>query len=119
MAIPKTDKAFDALGDHTRRTIFERLAGGPLSVVHIAEGLSVSRPAVSQHLKVLREARLIAMTREGTRSIYRIDEEGVQALRDYLDGFWNEALGRFRQVAEQTEKNNDTSHATDPKRSSR
>jgi DNA-binding transcriptional ArsR family regulator len=105
MAIPKTDKAFDALGDPTRRTIFERLAKGPLSVVHIAEGLSVSRPAVSQHLRVLREARLIAMTREGTRSIYRIDEEGIQALRDYLDGFWNVALNRFRQVAEQTQTN--------------
>jgi len=119
MAIPKTDKAFDALGDRTRRTIFERLAGGPLSVVHIAEGLGVSRPAVSQHLKVLREAKLIAMTREGTRSIYRIDEEGIQALRDYLDGFWNVVLNRFRQVAEQTEKDKDTSHANHSKGTSR
>ncbi len=104
MAIPKTDAAFDALGDPTRRMIFERLAGGPLSVVHIAEGLRVSRPAVSQHLKVLREAKLIAMTREGTRSIYRVDEEGIQALRAYLDGFWSRAMENFKQVAEQTQK---------------
>lgn len=104
MAIPKTDAAFDALGDPTRRMIFERLAGGPLSVVHIAEGLRVSRPAVSQHLKVLREAKLIAMTREGTRSIYRVDEEGIQALRAYLDGFRSRAMENFKQVAEQTQK---------------
>src|SRR5579863_3546328 len=115
MAIPKMDKAFDALGDPTRRMIFERLAGGPLSVVHIAEGLQVSRPAVSQHLKVLREAKLIAMTREGTRSIYRVDEEGIQALREYLDGFWSKAIESFKQVAEQTQKNKDN-NGTHPKR---
>jgi DNA-binding transcriptional ArsR family regulator len=114
MAIPKTDKAFDALGDPTRRTILERLAGGPLSVVHIAEGLPVSRPAVSQHLKVLREARLITMTRDGTRSIYQVDEEGIQAMRDYLDGFWSKAMDSFKQVAEQIEKNKNTPHATHP-----
>ena len=119
MAIPKADHALNALGDPTRRTIFERLAGGPLSVVHIADGLDVSRPAVSQHLKVLREARLINMTREGTRSIYRIDEEGVQVLRDYLDNFWSRSLKRFKQVAEQAEKNKSTIHATHPKRSPR
>ena len=119
MAIPKADHALNALGDPTRRTIFERLAGGPLSVVHIADGLDVSRPAVSQHLKVLREARLINMTREGTRSIYRIDEEGVQVLRDYLDSFWSRSLKRFKQVAEQAEKNKSTIHATHPKRSPR
>jgi DNA-binding transcriptional ArsR family regulator len=119
MAVPKVDSVFNALGDPTRRTIFERLAGGPLSVVHIAEGLQVSRPAVSQHLKVLREARLINMTREGTRSIYRIDEEGIRALRDYLDSFWTTSLKRFKQVAEQTERNKNAIHAKHPKRSSR
>jgi DNA-binding transcriptional ArsR family regulator len=119
MAVLKADNAFNALGDATRRIIFERLAGGPLSVVHIAEGLRVSRPAVSQHLKVLREARLISMTREGTRSIYRIDEEGVRVMRDYLDSFWSKSLKRFKQVTEQIEKEKNTTHATHPKRSPR
>ncbi|HTJ13266.1 MAG TPA: metalloregulator ArsR/SmtB family transcription factor [Dinghuibacter sp.] len=96
--------AFNALGDPTRRSIFEKLANGPLSVVHIADGLPISRPAVSQHLKVLREAKLITMEQSGTRSMYRIDRDGVRSLRDYLDKFWDQALLNFKELAEQAEK---------------
>ncbi len=98
--------AFNALGDPTRRTIFEKLQRGPLSVVHIAEGMAVSRPAVSQHLKVLKEAKLINIQQQGTRSICAINQEGILAMRNYLDQFWNDALASFKLVAEQEEKNN-------------
>jgi DNA-binding transcriptional ArsR family regulator len=99
---------FNALGDPTRRTIFEKLQNGPLSVVHIAEGLSVSRPAVSQHLKVLREAKLISINQQGTRSICEINQEGIIAMRNYLDQFWDTALSAFKELAEKEEvkKNN-------------
>ena len=96
--------AFNALGDPTRRAIFEKLADGPLSVVHVSAGLSVSRPAVSQHLKILREAKLISMTQQGTRSIYRIEHEGISAMRNYLDRFWDAALHNFKNLAEETER---------------
>ena len=95
---------FDALGDPTRRAIFEKLARGPLSVAHIAQGMGVTRPAVSQHLKVLHNAKLISMERNGTRSIYRIDMEGLKVLRDYLDRFWDEGLQNFKRLAEEVEK---------------
>lgn len=103
-ALKNYEYAFNALGDPTRRAIFEKLERGPLSVVHIAEGLKVTRPAVSQHLKVLREAKLISMVQQGTRSIYRIEQEGLKAIREYLDRFWDEALHNFKQLAEATEK---------------
>lgn len=96
--------AFNALGDPTRRSIFEKLQHGPLSVVHIAEGMNVSRPAVSQHLKVLREAMLISLTTVGNNNIYKINQEGIIAMRNYLDKFWDTALANFKAVAEQTEK---------------
>ena len=96
--------AFNALGDPTRRTIFEKLQRGPLSVVHIAEGMSVSRPAVSQHLKVLREAMLISLTTVGNNNIYKINQEGIIAMRNYLDKFWDNALANFKALAEQTEQ---------------
>lgn len=105
-ALHNYETAFNALGDPTRRAIFEKLERGPLSVVHIAEGLTVSRPAVSQHLKVLREAKLISMEQQGTRSIYQIDQEGLRAIRNYLDRFWDEALQNFKKLAEETEKAN-------------
>jgi DNA-binding transcriptional ArsR family regulator len=98
------DTAFNALGDPTRRAIFEKLKHGPLSVVHIADGIPVSRPAVSQHLRVLKEAKLISISRHGTRSIYGINKEGIIAMRNYLDKFWDEALVAFKQLAEQEEK---------------
>jgi DNA-binding transcriptional ArsR family regulator len=96
--------ALNALGDPTRREIFERLAGGPLSVAHLAEGLPVSRPAVSQHLKVLCEAKLVTMQKMGTRSMYRMEGEGIAAIRNYLNRFWDEALQNFKALAEKTEK---------------
>jgi DNA-binding transcriptional ArsR family regulator len=86
---------FDALGDTTRRQIFESLRGGPRSVGELASGLPVSRPAVSQHLRVLKEAGLVSDRKEGTRRLYRIEPGGLAGLRDYFDGFWGEALERF------------------------
>jgi DNA-binding transcriptional ArsR family regulator len=92
--------ALEALADPTRRTVFERLRGGPRAVVDIAGDLPVSRPAVSQHLKVLKDAGLISSRREGTRNLYRIEAGGLAALRDYLEGFWDEALEAYRDAAE-------------------
>lgn len=85
----------DVLGDATRRTIFERLKAGPLSVGELAEGLPVSRPAVSQHLRVLKDAGLVNDRKEGTRRLYRVDPGGLAELRAYFDSFWGEALERF------------------------
>ena len=101
-------KAFNALGDPTRRIIFEKISNGPLAVVDIANGLPVSRPAVSQHLKVLKEAKLIRITNKGTRNFYELDREGILAIRNYLDGFWDEALHNFKQLAEEAEKQNNS-----------
>lgn len=92
---------FTALGDPTRRAIFERLGDGPRSVGALAGGLPVSRPAVSQHLKVLKDAGLVTDQRIGTRRMYRVDPDGVGALRSYLDGFWNQSLAAFKAAAEQ------------------
>jgi len=91
--------ALDALGDPTRRAIFERLRRRPTSVGELAEGLPVSRPAVSQHLRVLKEAGLVSDSRDGTRRLYRIEPDGLLRMRDYFDGFWSEALERFRDAA--------------------
>ena len=104
-ALKQYDLAFNALGDPTRRAIFEKLQHGPLSVVHIADGLPVSRPAVSQHLKVLKEAKLININPRGTRSICELNRDGIMAMRNYLDKFWDDALLAFKQLAEQEEKN--------------
>jgi DNA-binding transcriptional ArsR family regulator len=92
---------FDALGDPTRRTIFERLADGPRSVGELAADLPVSRPAVSQHLRVLKLAGLVTDSPEGTRRIYRVDPKGVGALRDQLDRFWDKALAAFKESVEE------------------
>ena len=92
---------FAALADDTRRTIFERVARRPVSVGKLAEGLHVSRPAVSQHLKVLAAAGLVAARREGSRSIYQLDPRGVAAMQAYLDRFWDRALAAFKLAAEQ------------------
>ncbi len=90
-----------ALGDPTRRAIFELLADGPRPVGEIARDLPVTRPAVSQHLKVLKEAGLVTDRQIGTRRLYQLDPEGVGALRAYLDRFWNRALRAFKAAAEQ------------------
>jgi DNA-binding transcriptional ArsR family regulator len=95
------ERALDALGDPTRRQIFKRLRGGARSVGQLAHGMDVSRPAVSQHLRVLKDARLVTDRAEGTRRLYAVDTRGVEALRDWLDGFWDEALSAFKNAAEQ------------------
>lgn len=92
--------ALAALADPTRRKVFERLRSGPKPVGRIAQSLPVSRPAVSQHLKVLKEAGLVCEEAEGTRRIYRIDPKGLGQLRGWLDRFWDEALDAFRLEAE-------------------
>jgi DNA-binding transcriptional ArsR family regulator len=91
----------DALGDPTRRAIFEHLAERPAAVVELAAVVPVSRPAVSQHLKVLKDAGLVWASPEGTRRVYRIDPDGLRVLRDYLDRFWSTALTSFKRRVEQ------------------
>src|SRR5437867_1428268 len=95
----------DALGDPTRRAIFERLRSGPLSVGEIAAELPVSRPAVSQHLRVLKEAGLVTERRNGTRRLYRLDPDGLGELRRYVEDFWTEALASFKAEAERERRN--------------
>jgi DNA-binding transcriptional ArsR family regulator len=92
--------AIQALGDPTRRTVFERLRGGPLSVGDLARGLPVSRPAVSQHLRVLERAGLVAARRKGTRNFYSVNGSGLDELREYFEGFWDETLVAFKAAAE-------------------
>ena len=89
-----------ALGDPTRREIFERLADRPRAVGEIANELPVSRPAVSQHLKVLKDAGLVVDRPAGNRRIYQVDPDGVSALRAQLDRFWNQALATYKEVVE-------------------
>ncbi|MBU6469995.1 MAG: winged helix-turn-helix transcriptional regulator [Gammaproteobacteria bacterium] len=92
------------LGDPTRMAIFERLARGPLAVVDIADGLPVTRPAVSQHLKVLKDAGLVTNERAANRNLYQLNPAGVAALRDYLDRFWQQSLQAFKKAAEKSFK---------------
>ena len=89
-----------ALGDETRRAVFEHLRGGPLPVGEIARRLPVSRPAVSQHLRVLKDAGLVADEQVGTRRVYRIDPSGLTQLRAYVESLWTDALADFKRVAE-------------------
>jgi DNA-binding transcriptional ArsR family regulator len=93
-------EAIAALADPTRRTVFERLRGGPRPVVEIARGLPVSRPAVSQHLRVLKDAGLVRERREGTRNFYSVDGDALAELREYFENFWEEALAAFKDAAE-------------------
>jgi DNA-binding transcriptional ArsR family regulator len=88
-------KTLAALSDPTRRTVFERVIGGPRSVGEIAQGMPISRPAVSQHLKVLRDAGLVQEQRAGTRRIYSADAKTLGELRAYVDEMWQSALGEF------------------------
>ncbi len=97
-------RALAALGDPTRRQIFERLAERPSSVGALAEQLPVSRPAVSQHLRVLKEAGLVDETPDGARRIYRIDPRGIGAMRDWLDEHWDRALAAFKDFVETPEE---------------
>lgn len=100
-------KALSVLADPTRRAVFEALRAGPRSVGEIAQGLPVSRPAVSQHLKALKQANLVADEARGTARIYRIHAEGLRDLRDWLDGFWDDALASFKEFAEREDDERD------------
>jgi DNA-binding transcriptional ArsR family regulator len=97
-------EAMQALGDPTRRAVLEQIRRGPAAVGEIAEQLPVSRPAVSQHLRVLKGAGLVTERRQGTRRLYRVDPDGLAELRDYLDSFWTEAPEAFKDAAEQAER---------------
>lgn len=98
------EKAFAALADPSRRQVFERLRAGPMSVGAVAKGMPVSRPAVSQHLKVLKEAGLVTDRADGTRRIYAVDPHGLAALRSWLDQFWDDALAAFAAEVERKPK---------------
>jgi DNA-binding transcriptional ArsR family regulator len=93
-------KQLDAISDSTRRVVLERLRYGPLPVGELARGLPVSRPAVSQHLRVLKQAELVRDEAVGTRRFYRLERKGFEALRSYFDSFWDEALEAFRERVE-------------------
>jgi DNA-binding transcriptional ArsR family regulator len=93
---------FDALGDANRRAIVELLRAGDRSVRELADSLPISRPAVSRHLRLLKEAGLVSDRAEGTRRLYRLHDEGIAAVREYLEQVWGEAAARFRLVAENT-----------------
>lgn len=99
--------AIQALADPTRRAVFEALRDGPRPVGEIAGGLPVSRPAVSQHLRVLKGAGLVHDEKQGARRLYRIDPDGLGALRAYLDGFWDTALESFKELAERDDEKED------------
>ncbi len=95
---------FSALADPTRREIFERLARRPRPVGELAEGLPVSRPAVSQHLKVLSDAGLVTATEDGSRRLYSVDPRALDGMRSYLDRFWSDALAAFEDAARAKER---------------
>lgn len=101
--VPPPGDPFDALGDPHRREILRLLTGAGRSVAEIADRLPISRPAVSRHLRVLKNAGLVAEEPRGTRRIYRLQDEGVEAVRRYLEQVWGEAGARFRLLAENTE----------------
>jgi DNA-binding transcriptional ArsR family regulator len=103
----------DALGDPTRRAIFEQLAERPSAVVDLADRLPVSRPAVSQHLKMLREAGLVRDVQVGTRRVYSLDPDGLAGLRDYLERFWRTALHSFKTRVERENREKEQGEADD------
>jgi DNA-binding transcriptional ArsR family regulator len=94
------ERALDALGDRTRRRVFARLRNGTCSAGELAEGMKVTRSAVSQHLQVLKRAGLVVVRADGTRRLYQVDRRGVEVVRRWLDGFWDETLSAFREAAE-------------------
>jgi DNA-binding transcriptional ArsR family regulator len=91
----------DALGDPTRRIIVERLSAGPMAVGELARGFRISRPAISQHLRVLKDARLVTDRPEGNRRIYQLDPRGFETVRDYVDRLWSDALAAFKRNVEE------------------
>jgi DNA-binding transcriptional ArsR family regulator len=101
MQLHEADALFDALGDGTRRAILEQLRGGPLPVVEITRRLPVGRPAVSQHLKVLKDAGLVSARQDGTKRRYQLDPAGIAVVRAWLDGLWSQALDAYKAAVEQ------------------
>ena len=95
---------FEALGDENRREILRLLSTGDKAVQEIAAAMPISRPAVSRHLRLLKNAGMVAETAEGTRRIYHLREQGVRAVQKYLEAVWGDAAGRFRLLAENTER---------------
>jgi DNA-binding transcriptional ArsR family regulator len=100
--LPSQGDPFDALGDPNRRAIVEQLRGGDRSVRELADALPISRPAVSRHLRLLKEAGLVTNRAEGTRRLYRLHDAGIEAVREYLEAVWGEAAARFRIAAANT-----------------
>ena len=98
--ITNHSRLFTALGDPTRQVLFDRLGRRPMPVGKLAEGLPISRPGVSQHLRILLDAGLVSVRQEGTRRLYQVDPRGVEAMRDYLDRFWDRALLALKRAAE-------------------
>ncbi len=96
----------DALGDTSRMAIFQKLAAGPVAVNQLARTLPISRPAVSQHLRVLKEAGLVTDTRAGTRRLYQLSPEGIARLRAHFDRLWEQAMSNFQSVAENPPRKN-------------
>lgn len=105
--MPSAESALDALGDPTRRRILELIGAQPRSITGLSERLPISRPAVSKHLVRLRAAGLVACRVDGPRHVYALQEDGFEAVRAYLDGFWPQALRRFKAVAETLSTEND------------
>jgi len=101
-------EVLEALADPTRREIFEKLRNGESPVGALAEGMPVSRPAVSQHLKVLKEAGLVTERKDGTRRFYSVNRDGLADLRDYLEGFWEDVLANFAVHLERQQKSGET-----------
>jgi len=110
--MPYPTAELTALASETRARILERLEGGPLTVGEIAAGLPVSRPAISQHLRVLEEAKLVLEEYQGTRHIYRLDPTGLRALRAWLDRFWTHSLEAFAAEVERDQPKPTPAHAT-------
>jgi len=102
-----TSAQLDALGDPTRRAILGQLRRGPLPVGALANAFPISRPAVSQHLKILKDARLVTDRAEGTRRVYQLDPAGFESVRAYLDQFWTTALSAFKEKADAEPERND------------
>lgn len=94
----------DAMGDATRRAILEQLLARPQAVGELAREFPISRPAISQHLRVLKNARLVVDRAQGTRRVYQVNPEGIEALRQYFDRFWTDALAAFKTAADQEER---------------
>jgi DNA-binding transcriptional ArsR family regulator len=101
---PLSGDPFDALGDPNRRAIVEQLRAGDRSVQELADALPISRPAVSRHLRLLKDAGLVTDRAEGTRRLYRLHDDGIAAVRDYLEAVWGDAAARFRLAAGNTVK---------------